>query len=99
MIFNNRNFVDVKRNRKKLLHFVAFYNNLIMLQNSFGVGAGVSRHASGSTKMVQLLVAPAPPHCNIELIKKREKFQFPAVLWIRTFCTYDPDPNPTNQEV
>jgi hypothetical protein len=57
--------VEINRKSMKLVHFVTFFKYLSMFAISFGAGVvgtetgAVSRYGSGSTKMMQLLAAPA----------------------------------------
>jgi hypothetical protein len=61
--------IVVNMNRKSitLIQLVTFFQNLSMFSIGFvagAVGAGAaSWFGSGSTKMMQLLAAPAPQHC------------------------------------
>jgi hypothetical protein len=56
--------VNMNRKSVKLIQFIIFFQNISMYGIRFGAGAA-SRcgTGSGSTKMMQLLAAPAPQHC------------------------------------
>jgi hypothetical protein len=51
-----------------------------MLNIMFGAGAA-SRYGSGSTKMMQLLAAPAPHHCLQEWITTDSKYRYNEKYW------------------
>jgi hypothetical protein len=59
----------------KLLQFMTFFNITPKMNIKFGAGA-VFRYGLGSTKMTQLLSAPAPQHFFKSQFWQKEKFTF-----------------------
>jgi hypothetical protein len=71
----------MNRKSMKLVHFVIFFDNLFMLNISFGAGA-TSRYGSGSTKMMQLLAASAPAPAQKHCLNLKKQQNLRSNFWI-----------------